>query len=655
MKFIKRNENNVARSKATEIVNYLVNEFANFTRDEDGCNGNYEPNSEYVRYNVDRCFENKAWLINAFRNLPGWDEENLRIKVPITVERKPNPKVAYDFYLWVRRNVNALYEANIGLFKASEYLNYIDNLAIKKDDLGYSWYTKQAAKAEHTRITNELERMRARYREENLCTYDGVPMKVENYHKVKAIDNILYILLSGEISPVIKEEDAARIKGYLEDGNLKTRISAGQKLSRAISKLCIEIGANKIKCPDKKTWTDDDGNYHEREFDSGYEHQFAKLSEAVNEGFIESEMYVGLNPIDFYTMSKMDGTSSCHDISRGEWGWSSKTYHGMYSGGPASYVNDKVTVIAYIPSSKGDYRKTKRCVFSIDEDKIAQSRVYPDGRDGDIGYDYAKAFRHGMQKLVADAFGLENKWVKKGRDAVVENIKEKGAHYSDLTNCPEVTLSVLKGSDNTEKIHVGNYSYCIECGTETDFHPSLCCSECAEGGPMCTNCGDPVSDYWGISVDGNQFCCESCAESYGYVHTYDSEEWVREDEAYLAHDENGNEVYCQWSDELVETLDGEFYVDEYAANRNDFYYCCDLEDYVTDDWFIDSQTGEYYHYYEDTEFIEVDGNWFASEENANEYGYVHCVDDDKFHWENDCTEIDGTWYFEVPEEEREVC
>lgn len=400
--------------------------------------------------------------------------------------------------------------------------------------------------------------------------------------------NRLRYIVRATTSGIVEKEDVEVITIICEDFNLKMRPSVGQKWSRVVSKIAREIGFNKIT--DIKTVVI---SGEERQKDYGWNYQFALFADAINPQEVEKTFVISVNPIDFWTMSFGNSWASCHTIDKNgkRRKGNSNNYGGCYSGGTESYMLDDSSIITYYVDDDGDepYEmrdKIKRCVFYVGEDKLIQSRVYPDGRDGgDEGL--PKVMREIVQYTFSQLLDTPNLWEnKKGTEECTANILSYGTHYRDYECYDDCNVSYLRrinGNLNYKRISVGADPICPCCGEEHESEDWITCPSCRDV-ERCAHCGE--------SIDPD------------------------------------NSIYCPDNDN--------YYCDEICANNDDIYFCVDDERWHTiDNCERDSGNGEYYYYTDDGYYCE--GDWYHSFDAASDAGY-YCEDLEEFRYDAEETE-----------------
>lgn len=630
----------------------------------------HNPTEYGIRCIMDEWLSNKGALINAFRTSKYWDEKNLRLVIPAKFKRNINGKVCSEFAHWATRKAKELYkqyQPKVGLFTLGEYYDYRDavysrerNLRNVSDYLNSSSEEYKIIRSMQKEVNAELNRIN-----DNLLQFtqkNGIdkyswflPEKrcKELVAFVDAMDTIGYVR-EQFVSENIANHDY--IKKFCEMFNIT--VVVGNRVSRLVQKMCKAIGLDKVVDMQKVEWTGQDGLHHEKMADRGWNYQYAQYCDAINPKEMKRDLYISVNPLDYLTSSWFVSTASCHDFSRGkhleEIGHSSNNdYSGCYCSGTISYMLDDTTVVAYWKANEDKYdkwTKEKRCLFMIGEDKIIQSRLYPDGRDGEdenFG-SLATQWRNVVQNTVAEIFDVPNLWVL--RKGTCDNyVQSYGTHYRDYTSYSDCSCSILKGTDNEERIYIGHDPICVTCGEEHTSEKDLSCCDSIK----CECCGSVIheDDYDAISATNRYgeevvFCDSYCAGNAGYVNAYDGYDYVWREECDCFEDYDGawylREAY---EDSMVKTEDGTVFATADDALNNGYDVCyndgcwyteeelCrtfdDDELHLIDDCYYDDYKGEYF--YDDSEMIEIDELHFYSEENAIEYGCVY--NDEIEEWE----------------------
>jgi len=414
----------------------------------------------------------------------------------------------------------------------------------------------------------------------------------------------LYIFVNEALSDTVKtamssvlvtDELAKEIENKAEYYGVDFRgIQEGQKISRLFQKICKLVNMHKHVDIRDTTFIRQDGEVVERKKDFGWNYQYAKLCDAINPLVIKGTAVISVNPYDFWTMSFGKGWASCHTIDKENRRNNNHNYSGCYCGGTESYMLDDSSVIFYFLEGNftGDHPeyedKYKRCVFYLGEDKIIQSRLYPDGRDGG-DESIAGDARRIMQKVISDIFNVPNYWdVKHGIEAACDVIWSHGPHYRDYEHYSDVNVSFMKridGYKNENAIDVGRKIICPNCGKEHYSEENIFCGKCLSETVECAECGNDVDEEYAYLI-GGQYYCSNCVEYCNGCHEY---HLIRE-----THDTNrGRRCGCcvynyyEWSEyddqyvheaDIVSTEEGHIFSDDSDGWR-ECDSCHEIHDY----------------------------------------------------------------------------
>ena len=464
----------------------------------------------------------KGWLIKAFANHPAYNG-NLQLVMTGDMSRGINCDGIRNFeaYIWDwsrdnREMLGALYLDGKPISK-EEYIllsnarNAAERMAFNHEVNGnYKWYEKYAEL--YCKINDKIF--------ETMTMYQMLR---------KAMRYIDDYLLDGEVeNPQLSNEElASKINNLFGE----RFCSSGQKVSRIVGKIGKLVGLNKHTDVRNVSFFDANGVFHERVKDMGWNYQFARFADSINPLPLKGTVVISVNPYDFYTMSFLSNAASCMTIDKNNLRGCDCTYEGMYCGGTESYMLDPCTVVLYyLPDGwKGEHPeyedKLKRCLFYIGEDKIVQSRLYPDGRDGgDAGV--APKAREIMQKVVSELFDIPNLWkLEKGTSACSEVTITEGIQYPDYRYYDDCNVSYNRRIDgylNKKKILIGVLPICPECGETHSNSGNVFCRRHANNYDyVCEDCGIGLNEDDVCWVGDTAYCsdcvstCEHCDE---YVH-----------------------------------------------------------------------------------------------------------------------------------------
>ena len=322
-------------------------------------------------------------------------------------------------------------------------------------------------------------------------------------------------------------------------------------------------------------------------------------------------------------MSLGNGWSSCYTIDKQNIRGVSNGngYSGMYSAGTTSYMLDPTTFIVYTKGDEeryGKYTKQRRCVFAWDKDKLFQSRVYPDGRDGGSNT-IADQLRAIMQGFFSELLDVPNLWVKKSCSG--DYYDWEGCGYNDFYEASETNISFLKlnenGDINKEPIIIAETPICINTGEPHDNREVIDTTYRTGEYYTCQCCGERVYEDDVEWVGDYPYCSESCAEEDGYVWCDNIEEWRDKDDCdvYYIH----GEYYYDSYGEVITTSDGEHFINTEDAIDYDYEYCEDTNEWECNH-FYDDYDECYYH--DDSERVNPDDNHsYRNVDNAEADGW----------------------------------
>ena len=392
---------------------------------------------------------------------------------------------------------------------------------------------------------------------------------------------------------------------------------AGEKSTRLINRLCTYLGYNKH--PD-------------------YNREYGKFADAMSPIKIKRHTVLSINPLDYLTMSFGNTWASCHTIDKNNKRRMPNNYSGCYSSGTMSYMLDKTSMVFYTVESTYDgdeywgEPKVHRQMFHWGQEKLIQSRLYPQENDGYT--DIYTPYRNLVQEIIADIFGFPNLWtIKRGTDAASEYIYSEGTHYRDYCHFSSCVLSRIKDSTNDNYITVGADPICVQCGNRHDTENNINC--CRDYGSVCERCGCVIEDgddvIW---IDGEPYCsdcvywCDCCDEytlestTEVYNGSYVCDYCLQK---YYSYCEECHEYYINDDTRYVEAANGcvcnecldRYYTKcyecgEYHHNDNITYISrigkdiCD--DCLNQYYETCDKCGEYYY---NDDLIKTDNGWFC--------------------------------------------
>lgn len=606
----------------------------------------YHPTVDGMNKIFNTWAEQKAWIINLFQKSPNYVDGKFYIKVPAELKRGVDKEALRTFIDWATNQVDKLLaerELMVGMFTLDEYMKIKNSYTRIANSLSkgytYNGYTMQF-------YVEEMRRMEERVNEVGNYTYNyenGIYVRPNDENSASNLRRIFKHLMNmpSETIATLSENDVSYINIRLENNTFvsnRLKASVGMKTTKFYGKLMKELGMDKIVDVRTREWTDaTTGEIHSRQIDMGYNHYRPLLGDSINPITYKTPVYISVNPLDFWGMSIGHKWASCHTIDKENVRCQENNYQGAYSGGTESYMLDGVSMVVYtLPDvdklSEAERElpdeckpKLKRCMFFMGEDKLFQSRLYPDGRDGgDEGL--AAQIRNIVQKEVAEMLGANNMWtLRKGSSSVCEllHTHRYAAHYPDYDCCSDVSVSLLhriNGDLNLEKIEVGADIICPCCGDVHTTSECIECDDCYNGASLgrCDNCDRSIRDefnYIYVEESDVTFCCADCARNYGYIFTEDDERWHNEEDC---HYDNYIGEYFYDTDDIVITEEGNVYQNQENAFEDGNEWCTDIENYS--DNFVVTESGNAYHNTDN--LIYVDGKYYEDEAQVLRDGYA---------------------------------
>lgn len=285
---------------------------------------------------------------------------------------------------------------------------------------------------------------------ENTTKYDSYGFTKESVNKYNKFCNVLRVFES-IYEPNLSLSNVNAI--LAKDNTLK--VASGMKTSRAFNHVCNVYGVDKAE---------------------NYNKVFAKYADLVSGLKRKLKFVISLNPYDYLTMSFGNSWTSCHNIKN----------HGGWCGGTMSYMLDGTSIITYCVGKDDNVQtdnKIYRNMFAYGNNVLLQSRVYPQGNDGNK--DLYEVFRTLVQAEFTELLGLkENKWyVNAGPTACCNATTSFGVHYKDYkTNrCANVSYPVEKSGEANlydGSLVIGHNGICVYCGHEITVCGTLAHSDC---------------------------------------------------------------------------------------------------------------------------------------------------------------------------------
>lgn len=503
------------------------------------CDGCYNATEDGCEQSIDQWQKKADRFDELFRNIPGYVEGKHCIVLKYAWLRELNKK---------------------GIRKFSEYINNL-SYEIRKLTV-INGKTKKEWCDEYYRLNGILS------------SALHLPPSLLNYHALKGYKeankiawNMYYNMNEYTSESEELYENICKLKEFIcnytdqfvNEEALKlfsticpeAKIALGQKMSRAVKKMCAIFGLTS---------------------DSDWEKMYAAYADAINPMYVDKNVCISWNYYDFLTMSQGNSWKSCHDI-----------YDvGCYSSGCLSYAEDDVSLIVYmLPDDYKDYNqplwnipKVKRQMFHIFDDGRAfiQARLYPDDQtDHGYGCDFSsyKEWREMMQDIISKAYGKPNLWKNiRGNGEITKYTWNYGTHYTDYTHYENCNLSYACDEDEIGVINIGHDPHCPSCGNEHNDSECCTCEDCRERKITCEDCGQRVREDDAYYIDGYYYC-RNCVTYCEYHERY--EHAAEDDMTYI-------DEYGRVCDDGIDGMTENGYLYEcdecggYSLNRNTYAY-----------------------------------------------------------------------------------
>lgn len=486
--------------KKTELVNRIIDLLRQYEYKE---GYHYDPTEEAIGKMVDVWYKNKYPLIELLERNPHYDGD-FKIVLSSEMYRTTNVREAMDFMAWVADSIPTYRPYEVG--------QEVQLVSEQPTDLSYLWFSPdmksdlgQVRTIEDIDDYEDYVYIRSTEGRKRAWLYEWIVTPPKE-NKISMTHREKRAFLDLPVDQYITEETREKLNNIFP----WLKAHRGAKLSKLINRICKECKLNE---------------------DPTYNTRFSRFADAINPLTIRRWTILSVNPIDYLTMSFGNSWASCHTIDKTNLrGTRGKHYSGCYSGGTLSYMLDPSSMVFY--TVDGSYNgthyelesKVHRQMFHYGEEKLIQGRLYPlDQEDNEHKGDtecmqtYSQ-FREIVQRIIADATETPNFWTnKKGTVATYEFVSDTGSHYPDYRNYENVNISIPKGNENRNLIHIGHAGICPQCGGEHYESESILCEECFDYTvTYCDNCGNEM-DSGAIYAEGHNYCCAECAEAAGYV------------------------------------------------------------------------------------------------------------------------------------------
>lgn len=473
------------RAELHKQMNWLLNEYYQYGASWYG-----------IEVAINNWFEKKQWIIAAMKKHPNYVPGRFYIQFSKNYVRNIEMEEIDKFRNWASEQIKSMFKEKEITILADKFecwnnrcrkinriidlLNGLSDVA-KCDINAIKIYGKTYD--EYVEEKEWICYILRNFKDKGVHCFGGY-FKEEDYEAYRKSDNFLSALTE-VYDKIIDESLAKKLNEYFPILSFR----AGQRVTTVVNKWAKHIGLDKVK--DMQTVMRN-GEYVQK--DCGWNYHYAQFCDAVSPMEYTRHTIISANIVDYLTMSHGNSWASCHTPDK--WGVRAEkndghSYRGCYSSGDISYSGDPSTLVYYTVSpdvSEDAFMpledKERRCLFMIGEDKMVQSRVYPDGRDNPNA-GIVKQFRNVMQKVVADIFDTPNYWtIEKGTNACHKVSNSYGTHYRDYLEYEDCNVSYLKRGEterkNFKKITIGSDPTCLRCGMKHDDNEWLLCYDCRD-------------------------------------------------------------------------------------------------------------------------------------------------------------------------------
>ena len=430
-------------------VNDLVDEIATLLKTY---------NHRYTEHGIctmlDAYFRNKSELIEMFKKSPHYIGD-MRICIPIEMERTNSADDVQMFCGNFGLNINA-YDI-ITTFTDENGKTAFDYLKTGKRLVKVSDIGSLNCEDRQTHLNQFNSRHGMRYNK-----------SVERFLKFER----LMQRIGTNPQTMITSRTATDIGA--QDDSLKVR--PGMKTSRVFNKICETYGVHNAAINKVETTNLTTG---EVRTSNKYDKLFAQYSDMVSSLKRKVDFIISLNPYDYLTMSFGVNWASCHSIDKTNKRNVSGSYSGQYCAGTMSYMLDDNSIITYVLDRDGDVHDGKiyRNMFHYKTNTLIQSRVYPQGNDGNT--DLYTIFRELMQAEMATMLNKPNEWVHiGGRDEISNVAWSNGVQYPDYRYNRGCNMSGLRDEVGATEFNIGVAPICPKCGETHTMKSYLSHSNC---------------------------------------------------------------------------------------------------------------------------------------------------------------------------------
>lgn len=472
-----------------------VKEQANTYLDKCKIYGNAEDRNGLMD-NIMMSIEAKSKLFEIFKNSPCHNGKGQLI-LPMEVERPVDQDAIFDFGNYILKLAKKHYvvEARIEGYTYTELGDKRDNLGRLVHAVNYMMIPddeviiKGKPFTEYRKEYSHLNSIENKFYSE--CEYvgDGLYLTFEN----KALFDKA-MLISHAIKHCVGKllENESDIK-KLAEAFPHSQCREGIKITRVVQKCLKELGLYQLAMDNEQ---------------EEFNRQYARWCDAVSPMKIKKWSVLSINFVDYLAMCNGTSWTSCLNTDKNGKFTRGSYSHGFNSRRTLDYALDGTTMVFYTidENYNGDdwelQPKQTRQLFHFGEDKLVQSRLYPQSNVS--RREIYTQYRENVEKLLADGMGEANLWSAPERGEIrcggsivdIPYYSYDSGDYIDFLDIAchggeendfqsEVNYVVFRGSNNRENngraMIVGSKdAVCIMCGDgfNESYHECIAHSRC---------------------------------------------------------------------------------------------------------------------------------------------------------------------------------
>lgn len=302
---------------------------------------------------------------------------------------------------------------------------------------------------------------------------------------------------------------------------------------------------------------------------------------------------ISINPVDILGCNENASYNSCLRPTDGE-----------YYNTTCSYLIDEFTVVA--TRYNKDRKRLGRAWVYVFENFMVMAKSYGT---------FSQTDRKAVREFIQNKINNTGDWSRKSAESVEYN-RPSNIYIDSFENAD---LAYYKPANHYEFSIEFSEPVCLDCGERHSEKTSDgLCEECRDF-KCCYCCGHRIDRVDAYRDCNDNFVCEGCFTEY-----------------YFECKECG-EIYHNDDGRYIESVDG-FVCDTCVSEEFETCHCCD--NYFKSDEIVAA--------YKDGSPVRVCGDCLGD--------YILCESCDEYHYNDDCSEVDGAWYCpDCLEEKFEKC